>query len=390
MIERVIPKLSDSFSQQSQLVGHTKLGKFLVFIDPFIFAFIVVNSIMLGIATLDVIDKNEARKNAFEMCDHIFLIIFTVEICLSSISYLRLDRMVLDRDKEEGEGSEKTIQLFQFHIPAMTQQEAKFRNINRPWLIFDLSIVLLSWLFSQGTVVRSFRILRAIRLINKVQSLKNLTRALIHVTPKMGALWFITLFFLVIIGTACSLTLGDTYERGYTTYNYFGRIDFSVLTLFQMMTFDNWHEPVREIMELYPYAWIIFVLWIFFSGFVIMNLIIAVICESLVKVDEMGKQALRRQAILKDFNIGDLSISSEDDVYKNVMKQRLDQLEKVLKQLLDEELYILEELKALQEKKYLKSPSTPDISYAELDTFMTPLNKEEMMLLGDENECVSH
>ena len=326
------------------------------------------------------------------MCDHIFLIIFTVEICLSSISYLRLDRMVLDRDKEEGEGSERTIKLFRFHIPAMTRQEAKFRNINRPWLIFDLSIVLLSWLFSQGTVVRSFRILRAIRLISKVQSLKNLTRALIHVTPKMGALWFITLIFLVIIGTACSLTLGDTYERGYTTYNYFGRIDFSVLTLFQMMTFDNWHEPVREIMELYPYAWIIFVLWIFFSGFVIMNLIIAVICESLVKVDEMGKQALRRQAILKDFNIGDLSISSEDDVYKNVMKQRLDQLEIVLKQLLDEELYILEELKALQEKKSLKAPSTPDISYAELsiDTFMTPQNKEELMLLGNENEGTSH
>lgn len=196
-------------------------------------------------------------------------------------------------------------------------------------------------------MIRAFRILRALRLISKVQSLKNLTQALLRVCPKMGALLFITLVFLTVAGIVCTLLFKDMYDEGYTEYNYFGRIDLSLLTLFQMMTFDNWHEPVREIMVVYPYAWTVFVLWVFLSGFVIMNLIIAIICESLVNLDKMGAQAFRGQVILNEYSSRDIGlVPAEGDEMSNkeLMDLRMTQLEDKFKQLLDEEVYILEEL----------------------------------------------
>lgn len=336
MISRILPKLDSSDKDTD-----TKLGKLLTIIDPFIVLFIFVNSLMIGIGTLDEIDNNDTARKAFEMSDNIFLIIFTVEVLLSTIHFLRLDKLNFDPTSSR---------TWLPSIPPLTRQERKVRPMTQAWLIFDLVVVTFSWIFRKGSIVRAFRIFRAMRLISKVKSLKNLTRALLHVCPKMGALVFITVVLLIVASTMCTLLFKDAYENGYTSFNYFGRIDLSLLTLFQMMTFDNWHEPVRELMVAYPWAWIIFVFWVFVSGFVIMNLIIAIVCEALVNVDQMGKKALMGQAISDEFSIRDLS-SSPDVSDEGKFDLRLSQLENAIQQLLDEEFYILEELEKLKEKQ---------------------------------------
>jgi voltage-gated sodium channel len=52
-------------------------------------------------------------------------------------------------------------------------------------------------------------------------------------------------------------------------------------TLFQVMTGDGWSDSVaRPIMEVFPYAWIFFIIFILISTFVILNLFIAVIVDA--------------------------------------------------------------------------------------------------------------
>mmetsp|Transcript_8760 Transcript_8760/g.12869 ORF Transcript_8760/g.12869 Transcript_8760/m.12869 type:complete len:218 (+) Transcript_8760:601-1254(+) len=215
--------------------------------------------------------------------------------------------------------------------------------MNVAWLTFDLVVIILSWIFSKGSVIRAFRILRAVRLVSKVKSLKNLTRALLHVFPKMGALAFITILLFVVVGVMVTLMFRDLYKEGKTEYDYFSRIDISLLTLFQMMTFDNWHEPAREVMNKYTYAWVIFVVWVFISGFVIMNLIIAIVCESLVKLDEIGMKAIHGEDVL-DHSIRDVSVGSID----GQLDLRLMQLEASIAEILEDEQRILNEIRKLK------------------------------------------
>lgn len=300
-------------------------------IEPLIVFLIFINSIMIGVGTFDFVDKDPQVKDAFELVDKIFLIIFTVEVVLSTVQYLRLDKISFP----EGFRHPK--------FPPLTMKEKKHRQRNTAWLVFDLIVIILSWAFSRGSVIRAFRILRAVRLISKVKSLKNLTRALLHVCPKMGALAFITILLFVVVGVMVTLLFRDMYKDGKTEYDYFSRIDSSLLTLFQMMTFDNWHEPARGVMETYSYAWVIFVFWVFLSGFVIMNLIIAIVCESLVKLDEIGVKALYGEDVL-DHSIRDIDEDSTD----GQMDLRLLQLEASIDQILENELMILREIRKLK------------------------------------------
>jgi len=326
----------------------TRLGRFLQSIEPFIVACISINSIMIGIGTFDFIDDNETNKRIFEIIDDVFLYIFTAELMLNLIWYFRLDRIAF-----EG---------YIPYIPAITSGERSKRRRDRPWIIFDIFIIGLSWIFrgtsanSDASIFRAFRILRTFRLLSKVKSLKNLMRALVHVFPKMGALAVITVIMFIVFGVLTTQLFRSTAFEGDVEYDYFGSFERSCLTLFQMMTFDNWHDPARAIMGLpqFGWTWIIFVSWVFFSGFVIMNLIIAIICESLVTMNEMGIMALHGDA---SHSVNDFERNALQDAtalkteLSTALSIRLTQLEASVDSLLENENEILARLEMILENK---------------------------------------
>jgi hypothetical protein len=368
LLSRLLPELSNTHQD-----SETKLGKLLDFSGPYIVLLIFVNSVMIGIGTFDFVTDNENIEYYFELTDKIFLIIFTVEVVLNLTHFCRLDRLYFsssqkDDDSASGDDNNLWYSSWLPKLPPLLEPERRKRKKEKSWIIFDLIIIVISWAVDgNGTsIFRSFRILRAVRLLSKVRSLKNLTRALLHVCPKMGALAFITCILFLVLGIMCTLLFGDLVVAKFPddfvgdnelSYDYFGDISLSMLTLFQLMTFDNWHEPVREVMQTKSWAWTIFVFWVFVSGFVIMNLIIAIVCESLVKLDQFGVKALHGEEIVMDeFSIQDASVSSTD----GQIAQRLMQLENALHQLLEDEVKILEELEKM--KNSSKMPVKSSIS----------------------------
>jgi voltage-gated sodium channel len=62
----------------------------------------------------------------------------------------------------------------------------------------------------------------------------------------------------------------------------FGSLGASLFTLFQMMTLESWAEAnVRPILEHQPLAWMFFVPFILIATFVVLNLFIGVIVDSI-------------------------------------------------------------------------------------------------------------
>ena len=79
------------------------------------------------------------------------------------------------------------------------------------------------------------------------------------------------------------------YEEYGTKFDYFSRLDLTLLTLFQLMTLDGWVATVREIVGIHTWAWVPLFFFITLAGIFVTNMVVAIICESIqqiVKADE--------------------------------------------------------------------------------------------------------
>ena len=88
------------------------------------------------------------------------------------------------------------------------------------------------------------------------------------------------------------------YSYALVGFNHFGEHDpehsgslgVSVLSLFQMVTLDDWGNIMRTTIELEPLAWVYFVSFVISSAFIVTNLFIAVVIKNL---DEARQERLR-------------------------------------------------------------------------------------------------
>jgi len=122
-------------------------------------------------------------------------------------------------------------------------------------------------------VGRLLRIFRVLRLISFVPELRVLLNALITSLPRLGYLVLLMFIFFYIYG-AVGATL-------FSKINPFlwGDILRAMLTLFRVMTFEDWTDVMYEVMEVYPMAWIYFLTFIFFSAFAFLNMLIAIVVD---------------------------------------------------------------------------------------------------------------
>uniref|UniRef100_A0A7S4K6A5 Ion transport domain-containing protein n=1 Tax=Odontella aurita TaxID=265563 RepID=A0A7S4K6A5_9STRA len=215
---------------------------------------IMVNAILMGIATFDFVSTSTDIQSMFEQVDNIFLIVFTAELGLQFLYHGM--RLFLDG-----------------------------------WLLFDFVVIVLSWAFAEAQIIRAFRIFRALRLVTRVRILRNLVTALSGVMPNMASIAMLLLLIMYIFCVMVTQLFKDMYDKKQLEYNYFGRLDRSFFTLFQIMTFDAWADVTRELMETYSWAWIIIIFYVIICGFIILNLIIAVICDAIATLhgDELAK-----------------------------------------------------------------------------------------------------
>jgi len=77
---------------------------------------------------------------------------------------------------------------------------------------------------------------------------------------------------------------------------WFGSLSQSAYTLFQVMTLESWSMGiVRPIMQVYPYAWIFFVLFIICTTFTVLNLFVGIIVSAMTAESEAAACAERER-----------------------------------------------------------------------------------------------
>lgn len=151
------------------------------------------------------------------------------------------------------------------------------------WNIFDLTIVTIALIPATGplSVMRALRILRVLRLLSVVPQMRSVVTALVGALPGMGSIAAVMSIVFYVGAVLATNLFGSRFPE------WFGSIGASAYSLFQIMTLESWSMGiVRPVMEVYPWAWAFFVPFILVTTFAVLNLVVAVIVNSMQIVHE--------------------------------------------------------------------------------------------------------
>ena len=174
------------------------------------------------------------------------------------------------------------------------------------WNIFDTLIVTISLIPVSDSelayVARLIRIFRVLRMVSVIPELRHLLNSLLKAMPQLGYV-ALMMFIIVYIFAAIGTTL-------FADVNEFlwGDIAVSMLTLFRVMTFEDWTDVMYETMALYPLSWIFYLTFIFLNTFAFLNMLIGIV----VNVMEQERAEEYQEAHKNDVTIEDLSAQIEE------------------------------------------------------------------------------
>jgi voltage-gated sodium channel len=136
------------------------------------------------------------------------------------------------------------------------------------------------------------------RLISAIPELRLIVTTLVKSLPGMMHVVLLMSVIFYIYAVA-----------GFHLYNehdpeLWGTLGLSLLTLFRVVTLEDWTDVMYTAMEMNPYSWIFFVSFVVVGTFVVINLFIAVVLNNLdeakqARLDEL-RQPVNKDELLKE------------------------------------------------------------------------------------------
>ena len=168
--------------------------------------------------------------------------------------------------------------------------------VRDPWRWFDTAIVAIALVPATGalSVLRAFRILRVLRLVANVPAMRRVVTGLLEALPGMGSIVMLLGLIFYVFAVICTKAFGATFPE------WFGTLAASGYTLFQVMTLESWSMGiVRPVMEVYPWAWALFLPFILATAFTVLNLFIGVIVDAM-QSEHAAEAAAEREGLQSD------------------------------------------------------------------------------------------
>ena len=248
---------------------------------------ILLNAVVLGLETYDgVVDRH---GDTLDVLNGIFLAIFTVEIVIRIIAFgPRFDRYFRDG-----------------------------------WNVFDFVVIgaaYLPFVRESVTLLRLLRLLRVARLISVLPGLRVVIRGVLRSVAPLASVAVLTVFLLYVYGMIGYFWFGDDDPE------HFGNAGLSMLTMFQILTLEGWNEVMDASLEQTGWAWVFYVSFILVGSFLVLNLVIAIVLNS---VEEARAEEARRHRM-------DRAVDAGVEGHPQLLEQRLEDLRGALAALEDE------------------------------------------------------
>lgn len=191
-------------------------------------------------------------------------------------------------------------------------EENKKRFFHNFWNTFDTLIVAVSLIPIDNTdmalIARLVRVFRVLRMVSFIPELRILLTSLVKALPQLGYVMLL-MFIIFYIYAAIGSTMFEAVNN-----ELWGDITISLLTLFRVMTFEDWTDVMYETMEVYPLSWIYYLTFIFFTAFAFLNMVIGIVVN--VMEEEHAKAREEKLAAQKQEEQAE-----EDDKYALILQE---------------------------------------------------------------------
>ncbi|MCB9776613.1 MAG: ion transporter [Nitrospiraceae bacterium] len=200
------------------------------------------------------------------------------------------------------------------------------------WNIFDFSVIVFSLIPATGEfamIARLARLLRVVRLISTIPELRLIVSTLvrsipsmIHVMTLMGVIFYV----YAIMGYQLFHEHDPTHWRS---------LGISLLTLFRVVTLEDWTDVMYTAMDFHYLSWIYFVSFVVLGTFVVINLFIAVVINNLdeAKAERLAELQgpVTQKEILKDLKDTQIALKRLEERLEKTSGENVLPLSKVLK-----------------------------------------------------------
>jgi voltage-gated sodium channel len=164
------------------------------------------------------------------------------------------------------------------------------------WNVFDFVVIMavfIPGIRENSTLLRLLRLLRVVRIVRLLPDLRVLLLGIWRSVPPLASIGAVTAMILFVYGMVGWIWFGDELPDEW------GNIGRAMLTLFVMLTLENFPQYMDEAMEVEPWAWIYFVSFILVAAFIILNVLIGVVLNSM----EEAREITRRDALRERYGV---------------------------------------------------------------------------------------
>jgi voltage-gated sodium channel len=160
------------------------------------------------------------------------------------------------------------------------------------WNVFDFIVigaVFLPGIRENITLLRLARLFRVVRVVSVFPDLRILVRAMVRSLPPIGSLVVLTVLLMYVYGMVGWILFHTEDPENW------GSIGDAMLNLFIMLTLENWPTLLEAGQEIHPASWIFFVSYVLIASFLVINILIAIIINSMEEVHDAERQEERRR-----------------------------------------------------------------------------------------------
>lgn len=146
-------------------------------------------------------------------------------------------------------------------------------------------------------MARLVRVFRVMRMISFIPELRLLLNSLLIALPRLG--YVMLLMFIIFYIYAA---VGSLFFENINSFLW-GDIARAMLTLFRVMTFEDWTDVMYEVMEVYSWSWVYFVSFIFLTAFAFLNMVIGIVVNVLEEEHQREVENDPNQVSLSDLKV---------------------------------------------------------------------------------------
>ncbi len=227
--------------------------------DAVILVVIVANAVVLGLQTYP--DLVERYGDELDLLNGLFLTVFVVELLLRLASYGR-------------------------------RPQDFFRN---GWNVFDFFVVSAAFLpgvRESSTLLRLARLLRVVRVVRFLPDVRVLLVAVVRSLPPLFSLVTLTVLLLFVYGMVGWLLFAEELPDDW------GTIGQAMLTMFILLTLENFPTYMNAGIDVHPWSWVYFVSFVMVAAFIVLNVLIGIVLNSMEEARELERR--RRLGVGED------------------------------------------------------------------------------------------